>query len=189
MRSWDSPADPSEAYSAARPEWYYLFLFQLLKYFPGSSEVIGAIVLPGVVMTILFLIPLIGRWEIGHQFNRAFVLLLLLGSVVLTGLALSEDYFVYVAKSLKLDESKYEKQLAASRDFIAAREAAEHDAHRINELINPSRMAHRGERAFRAPDDLEAGRGRSVAQRPENSRTATFQAALRKLPRLRRSGR
>ncbi|MCU0877131.1 MAG: cytochrome b N-terminal domain-containing protein [Pirellulaceae bacterium] len=131
-----APADPSEAYSAARPEWYYLFLFQLLKYFPGSSEVIGAIVLPGVAMTILFLIPFIGRWELGHQFNRAFVLLLLLGSVVLTGLALSEDYFVYVAKSLKLDETKYEKQLAASRDFLVAREAAEHDAHRINELIN-----------------------------------------------------
>jgi quinol-cytochrome oxidoreductase complex cytochrome b subunit/mono/diheme cytochrome c family protein len=130
-----APADPSEAYSAARPEWYYLFLFQLLKYFPGSSEVIGAIVLPGVVMTLLFLIPFIGRWEIGHQFNRAFVLLLLVGSVVLTGLALSEDYFVYVAKSLKLDETKYEKQLAASRDFLVARESAEQDAHRINELI------------------------------------------------------
>jgi quinol-cytochrome oxidoreductase complex cytochrome b subunit/mono/diheme cytochrome c family protein len=130
-----APADPSEAYSAARPEWYYLFLFQLLKYFPGSSEVIGAIVLPGVVMTLLFLIPFIGRWEIGHQFNRAFVLLLLLASVGLTAIALSEDYFVYVAKSLKLDETKYEKQLAASRDFLAARESAEHDAHRINELI------------------------------------------------------
>ncbi|HKX63377.1 MAG TPA: cytochrome bc complex cytochrome b subunit, partial [Verrucomicrobiae bacterium] len=36
-----APADPAENYAAARPEWYFLFLFQLLKYFPGSSEIIG----------------------------------------------------------------------------------------------------------------------------------------------------
>ncbi|HWN95226.1 MAG TPA: menaquinol-cytochrome C reductase, partial [Methylomirabilota bacterium] len=38
-----APADPSEPYSAARPEWYFLFLFQFLKYFPGHTEIIGAI--------------------------------------------------------------------------------------------------------------------------------------------------
>ena len=43
-----APADPSQAFSAARPEWYFLFLFQFLKYFPGSAELIGAIV--GVVI-------------------------------------------------------------------------------------------------------------------------------------------
>ena len=58
-----APADPAEQYSAARPEWYYLFLFQLLKYFPGSAEIIGAIVIPGVVMTISFLMPFIGRFR------------------------------------------------------------------------------------------------------------------------------
>jgi ubiquinol-cytochrome c reductase cytochrome b subunit len=25
-----APADPSESYAAARPEWYFLFLFQFL---------------------------------------------------------------------------------------------------------------------------------------------------------------
>jgi quinol-cytochrome oxidoreductase complex cytochrome b subunit len=29
----------SEPYSAARPEWYFLFLFQFLKFFPGGTEV------------------------------------------------------------------------------------------------------------------------------------------------------
>ena len=52
-----APADPAEAYSAARPEWYYLFLFQLLKYFPGKAEIIGAIVIPGAVMTLLAIMP------------------------------------------------------------------------------------------------------------------------------------
>ena len=41
-----APADASEPYSAARPEWYFLFLFQFLKYFPGGTEVWGAIVIP-----------------------------------------------------------------------------------------------------------------------------------------------
>ena len=60
-----APADPSQAYSAARPEWYYLFLFQLLKYFPGSSEIIGAIVIPTVVVAILLRCRCLvrGRWD------------------------------------------------------------------------------------------------------------------------------
>ena len=32
-----APADPTEPFSAARPEWYFLFLYQLLKYFPGED--------------------------------------------------------------------------------------------------------------------------------------------------------
>ena len=74
-----------------------MFLFQLLKYFPGSSEISGAIVIPGIVMTVLALLPFIGRSNIGHQFSRAFIVFLLAAAAVLTCLAWSEDYFVYVA--------------------------------------------------------------------------------------------
>ena len=45
-----APADPSSPYSAARPEWYFLFLFQFLKLFEGmghTGELLGAIVIPG----------------------------------------------------------------------------------------------------------------------------------------------
>lgn len=153
-----APADGAEAYSAARPEWYYLFLFQLLKYFPGSSEIVGAIIIPGLVMTILVLLPLIGLSKIGHQFSRAFIVLLLLGAGVLTCLAWSEDYFVGVAQRLgwtseshpkwlfartRLDKEgkpqevdTFDTAISASRDFLQAREDAERDAHRTNELIN-----------------------------------------------------
>jgi quinol-cytochrome oxidoreductase complex cytochrome b subunit/mono/diheme cytochrome c family protein len=130
-----APADPSRAYSAARPEWYYLFLFQLLKYFHGTAEIIGALVIPGLVMLVLFALPLVGRSKIGHRFNVAFVVLLLAGAGGLTVLALSEDYFVYVAERFKLDEEKYQKKIFASREFIAAREEAEHESKRIHELI------------------------------------------------------
>ncbi len=51
-----APADPSETYSAARPEWYFLFLFEFLKFFPGGTEIWGAIIIPTFVMLIIFLI-------------------------------------------------------------------------------------------------------------------------------------
>jgi ubiquinol-cytochrome c reductase cytochrome b/c1 subunit len=139
-----APADPAEQYSAARPEWYYLFLFQLLKYFPGSSEIWGAIIIPGIVMTVLALLPFIGRTNIGHQFSRAFIVVLLVGAGVLTCLAWSQDYFVWVAQRLGLSGEQYAKQLAASREFLQAREDAERDAQRTDELINRREMLPEG---------------------------------------------
>lgn len=86
-----SPADPSEPYSAARPDWYFLSLFQFLKYFPGKSEIWGAIVIPGLIVTTVFLMPFIGRWKLGHRFNLGLLGCLLGGSALLTYLAVSED--------------------------------------------------------------------------------------------------
>ena len=34
----DAIADPSDATYVPRPEWYFLSLFQLLKYFPDLSS-------------------------------------------------------------------------------------------------------------------------------------------------------
>lgn len=86
-----APADPTNQYSAARPEWYFLFLFQLLKYFPGETEVIGAHILPGLVMFVIFLMPFLGKWKLGHRFNIGFLFALIAGVVALTALALQED--------------------------------------------------------------------------------------------------
>jgi ubiquinol-cytochrome c reductase cytochrome b subunit len=85
------PADPSENFSAARPEWYFLFLFQLLKYFPGGSEIWGAIVIPSLVMLVLLLMPFFGRWKLGHRFNVGFMFALLMGVALLTWLAVRDD--------------------------------------------------------------------------------------------------
>ena len=88
-----APADPAEPFGAARPEWYFLFLFQFLKLpaFAGSGEVYGAVVIPGAVMLLLFLMPIIGRWKVGHWFNVLLTTLLATGIVLLTAMALVED--------------------------------------------------------------------------------------------------
>jgi ubiquinol-cytochrome c reductase cytochrome b subunit len=57
----DAPADPSSAEYPARPEWYFLSLFQLLKYFPGTQEVIGTIIIPSAILVVMLLIPLFDR--------------------------------------------------------------------------------------------------------------------------------
>ena len=90
-----APADPSNQYSAARPEWYFLFLFQFLKLFEGwgeQGELLGAVVIPSLVMGGLFLMPIIGRWKLGHRFNIAMLLILLCGVAYLTIAAFGEDY-------------------------------------------------------------------------------------------------
>ena len=57
----EAPADPTDNAYIPRPEWYFLGLFQLLKYFPGKWEVVGAIVLPTLLGAILALLPWIDR--------------------------------------------------------------------------------------------------------------------------------
>lgn len=86
-----APADPSEQFSAARPEWYFLFLFQLLKYFPGEAEVIGAIVLPTLCLLALAAMPIIGKWRLGHRFNLGFMGVMLAGVALLTWQAVAAD--------------------------------------------------------------------------------------------------
>lgn len=147
-----APADPSEAFSAARPEWYFLFLFEGLKYFNEETlgptfgnEFMGAIVAPGVAMGFLFLMPILGRWKLGHGFNVAMLIAMIFGAGLLTARALQTDHYSQLygeAASESADEdaqSLHAKRLRDSRDFLAAKEKAEHDAHRLRDVIR-----HRG---------------------------------------------
>jgi ubiquinol-cytochrome c reductase cytochrome b subunit len=81
------PADPSNEFPA-RPEWYFLFLFQLLKYVPAFW---GAVIIPIALGLLIFIQPFIGSSKKGHQFNIGFWWCLLAGSAGLTFLAFSED--------------------------------------------------------------------------------------------------
>jgi ubiquinol-cytochrome c reductase cytochrome b subunit len=56
----EEKADPSRLYEA-RPEWYFLFLFQLRKYFQGHYEIVATFVLPTAVSLGLVLWPFLDR--------------------------------------------------------------------------------------------------------------------------------
>ncbi len=56
----DAPADPASDYPA-RPEWYFLPLFELLKYFHGPLEIIGTLGIPAIAGAYLFLLPVFDK--------------------------------------------------------------------------------------------------------------------------------
>ena len=104
-----APADGARQYEAARPEWYFLFLFQFLKLFHGETgEIIGAIVIPGLLMAVLFAMPLLGRRPVGHYFNLGFLFAVFAGIVYLTVAAFQED-----AANPELKNAKWAAKLEA----------------------------------------------------------------------------
>ena len=67
-------ADPTDTSYAPRPEWYFLPLFQLLKFFKGPLEPIGTAVLPGLSMLLLALVPWLDRGASRRPRDRRLVL-------------------------------------------------------------------------------------------------------------------
>ena len=97
------PADPSNEFPA-RPEWYFLFLFQLLKYVPAFW---GAVIIPVFLVLWMFLQPFIGKTKAGHKINIGFWWALIAGSVFLTFLAVSEDQ-ANVKHGAAIEEAKWQ---------------------------------------------------------------------------------
>ena len=80
-------ADPTDTAYIPRPEWYFLFLFQTLKFFKGPLEVVGSVVLPGIAVLILFLIPFIDRGPAVRLAKRTFAIsFVVLAAIAWTGL-------------------------------------------------------------------------------------------------------
>ena len=59
----EGAADPTASGYVPRPEWYFLWVFQMLKYFKGETEVLGTFVLPAVAIGLLVSVPFIDRRE------------------------------------------------------------------------------------------------------------------------------
>lgn len=90
----DAPADPSSADYPARPEWFFLSMYQMLKYFPGNREVIGTFVIPSTLLAILFLLPFFDRVlprRLAHAAACGFVFAVVGGAGFLTAQALWDD--------------------------------------------------------------------------------------------------
>ena len=89
--SQEPKADPSDSAYVPRPEWYFLFLFQLLKYFPGSLEWLGTTIIPIIAVLALFLLPFFDRNSKRHWKSRPVAVIIMsvmvVGIVVLTVMA------------------------------------------------------------------------------------------------------
>jgi quinol-cytochrome oxidoreductase complex cytochrome b subunit/mono/diheme cytochrome c family protein len=84
----EGPADPSQPYEA-RPEWYFMFLFRLLRFFKGPYEVVGTFVLPLLFFVVLFFWPILDRTPHRDPRRRPIAMSLLgLGTFGLIGLTI-----------------------------------------------------------------------------------------------------
>jgi menaquinol-cytochrome c reductase cytochrome b/c subunit len=87
----EPPADPNDSAYIPRPEWYFLFLFQMLKYFPGQLEWIGTTIIPGIAVLALFLLPFYDRSPFRYWKKRKLAVsimsLIVVGIVALTVIA------------------------------------------------------------------------------------------------------
>jgi len=112
-------ADPSSDY-LARPPWYFMPLFQLLKYFPGKWAFIPAVVLPAVLFGALFLLPFFDRREERHPLRRPLATtlfaLILGGSIGLIFLSKHQDR-KHPEFSAKLKEQEEEMRAYFSKPF------------------------------------------------------------------------
>ncbi|NJD01922.1 MAG: c-type cytochrome [Ruminiclostridium sp.] len=81
-------ANPTDTSYIPRPEWYFLFLFQALKYFSGPTEMLGTFLLPVVFILILVLLPFYDRKAEKKWRKRPIAIsaatLILIGIIVLT---------------------------------------------------------------------------------------------------------
>jgi len=84
----EPPANPSDASYIPRPEWYFLWAFQVLKYFPGQLEGIAIAGLGVLIAVGLFGLPFFDRGSRRHPRNRPIatiaMILIVAGLVFLT---------------------------------------------------------------------------------------------------------
>ena len=113
-----APANPTENFSAARPEWYFLFLFRFLRFeaVEHFGLAFGALYVPGAIMAVIALMPIIAYFKGGHRFNVVFMSIVAIAVLGLTGTAIIED--------------------ARDEDHQAALREAARDAERIHELAS-----------------------------------------------------
>lgn len=109
----DAPADPSSSDYPARPELYFLPLYQMLKLFPGNRETIGTFVIPTALVVVLLLLPFLDRLlphKLAHFLACGFVFVVVGGAGYLLVQALVDD--------------------ARSAEFRAARRSADQERDR-----------------------------------------------------------
>lgn len=91
----DRIADPTDLSYIPRPEWFFLFLYEMLKFFPGKAEFIGTMVIPGLAVLVLLLIPFIDRKPERNPMKRLAMVIPGLVVIIIVGVL---EYRGYIYK-------------------------------------------------------------------------------------------
>jgi ubiquinol-cytochrome c reductase cytochrome b subunit len=82
-------ANPADTQYVPRPEWYYLPIFQWLKYFKGSLAIFGIVIIPSLTALLVIALPFIDRRLERRPWKRPFavgIYLVILGTLIVFGL-------------------------------------------------------------------------------------------------------
>ncbi|MGZ3408199.1 MAG: cytochrome b N-terminal domain-containing protein [Polyangia bacterium] len=89
-------ANPSDPTYLPRPEWYYIPVFQWLKYWHGPLTVVGVVLLPALVFLLLFALPFIDRSPERRPWRRPIsvggLLAVFIGLIALGARSSSDDH-------------------------------------------------------------------------------------------------
>ena len=77
-------ANPANTQFVPRPEWYYLPMFEWLKFWSSRMEVFAVVVVPGILALLFFLLPFLDRKLERRPWRRPIPLLAV--SIVLVGM-------------------------------------------------------------------------------------------------------
>jgi len=178
----DVIADPTDANYVPRPEWYFLSLFQLLKYFPGPLEPVATTLIPGLVVALLLLLPFLDRRPDRHFLKRPLVTagfgVIGLGIVVLT-------YLGYKDTPAHADPSHWTPLAVAGREFANDQRCV--TCHRDGASANPvsgMRMVHDPEWLFshvRDPQVIAPGLRPAPAGGMSESQARSIIALMKKV--------
>jgi menaquinol-cytochrome c reductase cytochrome b/c subunit len=116
--SEEPPADPNDTSYIPRPEWYFLFLFEMLKFFPGQIEFIGTAVVPGLAILLLLLLPFYDRKINRHPRTRPVATIVM--SVIVVGMVLLTIRSVLTTPSqAEAVGLSYQERVAAGQQLYA----------------------------------------------------------------------
>ncbi len=110
-----APADPTDFYAAARPEWAFMGLYGFSNLFPGNLKFLPIFVIPTSVILLFAIMPFTGRCKFGYVFNLFLTVFLLAGNFWLTHDVLAHD--------------------AENAEYLSAVKTGEVQAERVIELI------------------------------------------------------
>ena len=77
-------ADPNDTAYIPRPEWYFLFLFEALKFVPGAIEWVGTALIPGIAVLALIALPFLDKNPSRYWKNRKIAISVM--SVIVLGI-------------------------------------------------------------------------------------------------------
>ena len=134
-----------------RPEWYYMWLFQLLTYFQGNWEAVGSLAIPFLGVGLLFALPFINRPKRLGTANRPIPMALGVTAIIgityltFTGFAGAKPYgqtVVVPDRTLTASETRG-LQLYANRECAYCHQIDGQGGHRVGPDLSNEIAKHR----------------------------------------------